>query len=189
MLGTVRSQPIKTLIPQMLLPSDNTLGEMLARIVSKASGSDGSAASLNTVIPAALQGYGVPMTNVTIRDGSGLSDRNAVPAATMAAFMTAVHTGKNNLGIIGAGLSVAGRTGSLATRFTGANNVARGAVWGKTGWIDTEYSLAGYLKAHDGTVLSYAFYAIGTGIQPTAKQAIDTLAAGAYRCGNNLSNY
>ncbi len=31
-----------------------------------------------------------------------------------------------------------------------------------TGWIDTEYSLAGYLKAHDGTVLSYAFYAIGT---------------------------
>ncbi len=44
-LGTVRSQPIKTLIPQMLIPSDNTLGEMLARIVSKASGSDGSAAS------------------------------------------------------------------------------------------------------------------------------------------------
>jgi D-alanyl-D-alanine carboxypeptidase/D-alanyl-D-alanine-endopeptidase (penicillin-binding protein 4) len=86
-------------------------------------------------------------------------------------------------------LPVAGKTGSLSNRFTGANEIARGLVVAKTGWIDTSYSLAGFLDAADGTRLTFAFYAIGDGIQPDAKEALDTLTTGVFTCGNNLASF
>ena len=187
-LGEVKSQPLRTLIKQMLLPSDNTLAEMLARIVSKESGLDGSAASLQQAIPSALSGFGVSPTGLKIEDGSGLSGLNAVPASTMTAYVTKVSQGANNLDVVRDGLSVAGQTGSLAGRFTGANAIARGQVYAKTGWIDTEYSLAGTINAADGTALAFTFYAIGPGIKDNAKAALDTLTTGVYSCGDNLSN-
>ena len=50
-----RSQPVSTLIGQMPPNSDNTLAEMLARVSSKESGADGSAALLTTLYRSALQ--------------------------------------------------------------------------------------------------------------------------------------
>ena len=185
----VKSQPVRTLIAQMLPPSDNTLGEMLARIISKTSGLDGSLASLNQAIPSALKGaFNLPTTGMTIIDGSGESPSNLVPPATMTAIMRQIQAGANNLDVVRAGLSVAGQTGTLAARFTGANAIARGHVVGKTGWIDVEYSLVGTVTAADGTVLEFAFDAVGSGIQPSAKTAIDTLTTAVFRCGDNLSN-
>ncbi len=80
LLGEVKSQPVSTLIAQMLPQSDNTLAEMLARIVSKESGFNGSAASLQQAIPSALSsGYGVDISTMVIRDGSGLSRSQRSP--------------------------------------------------------------------------------------------------------------
>jgi serine-type D-Ala-D-Ala carboxypeptidase/endopeptidase (penicillin-binding protein 4) len=188
-LGEVKSQPVSTLIAQMLPQSDNTLAEMLARIVSRGSGFNGSAASLQQAIPSALaSGYGVDVSTMVIRDGSGLSDLNGVPSVTMAKFMTQVWTGDKNLGIIRDSLPVAGKTGTLASRFTGDAAVARGSVTAKTGWIDTAYTLSGMITSSDGTRLTFAFYAIGDGIRDNAKAALDLLTAGVYGCGDNLSN-
>jgi D-alanyl-D-alanine carboxypeptidase/D-alanyl-D-alanine-endopeptidase (penicillin-binding protein 4) len=187
-LGEVKSQPLRTLIKQMLLPSDNTLGEMLARIVSKVSGLNGSAASLQQAIPSALSTFQVPAAGLKIIDGSGESANNLVPPATMTTLLRQIQQGVQNLDVVRDGLSVAGQSGSLATRFTGANAVARGHVAAKTGWIDTEYSLAGTVTAADGTVLEFTFYAIGSGIKDNAKAALDTLTTAVYRCGDNLSN-
>jgi D-alanyl-D-alanine carboxypeptidase/D-alanyl-D-alanine-endopeptidase (penicillin-binding protein 4) len=193
LLGEVRSQPVRTLIGQMLPQSDNTLAEMLARIVSKESGFNGSAASLQQAIPSALTNYDtdsyqVDISNLAIRDGSGLSELNGVPSATMAKFMIQVWDGGKNLDIIRSALPVAGKTGTLASRFAGDAAVARGAVTAKTGWIDTAYTLSGMISAGDGTRLTFAFYAVGTGIKDNAKTALDLLTAGVFRCGDNLSN-
>lgn len=187
-LAKVTSQPVRALLPQMLLPSDNTLGEMLARIVSKQSGLDGSAASLQSAIPRALATFGVAATDLTIRDGSGESPRNAVPAATMSQLMRVVQSGSQNLDVVRDALPVAGRSGSLQSRFSGSNAVARGHVTAKTGWIDTEYSISGFMDAADGTRLVFTFYAMGPGISSTAQSALDTLATAVYGCGDNLSN-
>ncbi|MET4782695.1 D-alanyl-D-alanine carboxypeptidase [Glaciihabitans sp. UYNi722] len=186
-LGEVKSQPVKTLIGQMLPVSDNTLGEMLARVTSKVAGDNGSSASLAKVIPNALVSYGLKPTGVVIRDGSGLSNNNAVPATFVAQLMAKVAGGGQNLNIILDALPVAGKTGTLASRFTGANAVARGAISAKTGWIKTEYALAGVIHASDGTLLSFAFYALGA-INSRTQPALDTITAGAFSCGNNLSN-
>ncbi|GAB3605400.1 hypothetical protein GCM10027413_08090 [Conyzicola nivalis] len=187
-LAEVQSQPVSSLIPFMLLTSDNTLAEMLARVVSVKSGFGGSSASLQQAIPAALKAYGVPVDALTIKDGSGLSEANAVPPEYVAKLMVKVLAGGQNLSIVYNALPVAGKSGSLASRFTGGNSVAGGNVIAKTGWIDTAYTLGGVIKAADGTPLTFAFYAIGSGIQENAKVAIDTLATSVYSCGDNLAN-
>ena len=187
-LAEVVSQPLRVLITQMLQVSDNTLAEMLARIVSKQSGMNGSAASLQQAIPSALVDFGVSATGLTIRDGSGLSDLNAVPASTMTTFMRVVRDGQNGLDVIRDALPVAGQSGTLANRFTGDNAVARGQVAAKSGWIDTAYTLAGYLTAADGTPIAFTFYAIGDGIGSDARAALDTLTTAVFTCGDNLSN-
>ena len=187
-LASVQSQPVSSLIPFMLLTSDNTLAEMLARVISVKSGFGGSAASLQQAIPAALKGYGVPVDALTIKDGSGLSEASAVPPEYVAKLMVKILAGGQNLSIVYNALPVSGKSGSLASRFTGANSVARGAVIAKTGWIDTAYTLGGVIKAADGTQLTFAFYAIGNGIKDNAKAAIDTLATSVYSCGDNLAN-
>jgi len=187
-LAEVKSQPVRVLIKQMLLVSDNTLAEMLARVVSKQSDMNGSAASLQQAIPSALMTFDVPATGLTIRDGSGLSDLNAVPASTMTDFMRKVRDGVSGLDVVRDGLPVAGQSGTLANRFSGDNAVARGNVWAKTGWIDTAYTLSGYLNAADGTPLVFTFYAIGDGIRSEARGALDTLTTAVFRCGDNLSN-
>jgi D-alanyl-D-alanine carboxypeptidase/D-alanyl-D-alanine-endopeptidase (penicillin-binding protein 4) len=97
----------------------------------------------------------------------------------------------DGLGPIFAGLPIAGRTGSLgyADRFSGAAARADGRVWAKTGWIDDGYTLAGILRAKDGTPLTFAFYALGNGfVSASAKPALDGLTADVWSCGNRLSN-
>jgi D-alanyl-D-alanine carboxypeptidase/D-alanyl-D-alanine-endopeptidase (penicillin-binding protein 4) len=187
-LGEVASQPISAIIPHMLLVSDNTMAEMLARITSKESALNGSAASLQQAIPSALTEYGIAGADLTIKDGSGLSHLNAVPALVVAKLMIQVNAGAPHLEVVRAGLPIAGQSGTLAGRFTGENAVARGHVFAKTGWINTAYSLGGLVQAADGTMFAFAFYAIGDGIQGNARAALDTLTTGVYNCGDNLSN-
>ena len=187
-LAEVQSQPVSTLINFMLLTSDNTLAENLARVVSVKTGHGGSAASLQQAIPAALSGFGVPVDKLVIKDGSGLSEANGVPPEYVAKLMVKIAAGGQNLGAVYSSLPVAGKSGSLASRFTGANAAARGNVIAKTGWINTAYSLGGVVKAADGSTLTFAFYAIGDGIQDNARAALDTLTTGVFNCGDNLSN-
>jgi D-alanyl-D-alanine carboxypeptidase/D-alanyl-D-alanine-endopeptidase (penicillin-binding protein 4) len=189
-LAEVKSQPLRVLIKQMLLNSDNTLAEMIARIVSKESDLGGSAASLQQAIPSALwPDDPETASSVTIKDGSGLSDLNGVPATVMASFMRRVADGVDNLDIVRDALPVAGKSGTLADRFTGDNAVARGHVTAKTGWIDTAYTLSGFVDAADGTRLTFAFFAVGDGIKANAKDALDTLVTGVYNCGDNTASF
>lgn len=187
-LGQVQSQPVSVLIDQMLPNSDNTLGEMLARVVSKEIGLDGSTASLTQAITGSLNTYGVPTRDLIIKDGSGLATDNAVPALYMAQLFAVINKRDRNLDIIMDALPVAGVSGTLSSRFTGPNAVARGNVTAKTGWLRSAYSLSGVIRAADGTPLTFAFYSVRTGIPESAKTAQDTLAAAMYTCGDNLSN-
>jgi D-alanyl-D-alanine carboxypeptidase/D-alanyl-D-alanine-endopeptidase (penicillin-binding protein 4) len=189
-LASVKSQPLRVLIKEMLLNSDNTLAEMIARIVSKETGLGGSADSLQEAYQSALWPSDPDTaTRIKIRDGSGLSDKNGVPAEVMSDLMRRVASGDENLDIVRDALPVAGKSGTLASRFVGNNAIARGHITAKTGWIKSAYTLAGFMKAKDGTNLTFALYAVGDGIPDTAKEALDTLATGIYKCGDNLAAF
>jgi D-alanyl-D-alanine carboxypeptidase/D-alanyl-D-alanine-endopeptidase (penicillin-binding protein 4) len=185
-IATVSSQPVSTLIGQMIPNSDNTLAEMLARISSRESGGGGSAASLTGVYQRALATYGVDPAGIVIKDGSGESAANAVSPAFVAHLMVPVAAGAKGLGTLAQVLPVSGRSGTLTSRFTGANAVARGAVHAKTGWIESANTLGGYIDAADGTKLTFAFYAIGSP-RASALPALDAVTAAAYSCGNRLT--
>ncbi|MWV60007.1 D-alanyl-D-alanine carboxypeptidase/D-alanyl-D-alanine endopeptidase [Rathayibacter sp. VKM Ac-2754] len=188
-LGTVESAPVRDLVQQMLLVSDNAIAEMLARLVAIRTGAGNDFGAEQAGVLQGLAGYGVDTAGITIADGSGLSDDNAVAPAYFTSLLRKVKAREGELGIVLDGLPVSGRTGSLAyaDRFAGDNAVADGAVLAKTGWIDTGYTLAGVVTAQDGTVLTFAVYALGE-VSDSAKTAIDTLVTGFYRCGGSLSD-
>lgn len=187
LLGEVKSQPMSTLIAQMLQWSDNSLGENIARIVSMDLGGGGTAASLSSLIPGVLANLSLDAQSITVRDGSGLSDKNLVPPQFMAELMAKVATGEQDFGVIKSAMPIAGKTGSLSGRFTGSSEIARGKVFAKTGWIDSSRTLSGWLNAQDGSVLAFAFYALGP-VKSEATIALDAVTTGAFTCGNNLSN-
>jgi D-alanyl-D-alanine carboxypeptidase/D-alanyl-D-alanine-endopeptidase (penicillin-binding protein 4) len=172
----------------MLPVSDNTLAEMMDRVSSKVSGADGSAASLTGVVKNALAAYGLDATGIVIKDGSGESYADAVPPALAAKLMTMVGARAKDLGYVLDALPVSGKSGTLASRFTGANAIARGAVQAKTGSIAVAYALAGIIHAADGSTLSFAFFAEGKLSATGAMNGLDTVTTAAFSCGNNLSN-
>lgn len=188
-LGSVRSQPVSTLIQQELLYSDNTIAEALARVTAIEAGTGNTFSDIDAAVIPALQRYGIAPTGVRVVDGSGLSDDNRIAPAYLTKLFVKVLHKSQGLGPIYAGLPVAGRTGSLSysDRFSGAASRADGQVRAKTGWIDTGYTLAGIIRAKDGTPLTFAFSALGN-VSPSAKQALDTLTADVWSCGNRLSN-
>ncbi len=187
-LASVQSQPVSTLIGQMMDLSDNTLAEMLARLIAIEQGLPGTFASLQQAYAGALSSYGIPTTGMVIRDGSGLSEHNRVAPVYVAQLMAKAVAGEQHLKVMYDTLPISGRTGTLASRFTGDAAVAKGYVNAKTGWIQTGRTLAGIVHAADGSQLAFAFYAVGTG-DATAMPALDSLTAGVYSCGNNLSNH
>ncbi|MGA1835671.1 D-alanyl-D-alanine carboxypeptidase/D-alanyl-D-alanine-endopeptidase [Herbiconiux sp. 11R-BC] len=184
-LGQVLSAPVSTMIPDALLRSDNTEAEMLARLVAVKLGVGSDFGALQKAIPQALATYGLDTSGLTIVDGSGLSDDNGVSPNFLSQLFIKIDDREGNLGIIADGLPVAGRSGTLAGRFNGTP--AAGNVIAKTGWIDTGYTLSGIIDAADGSVLTFAFFALDD-VDDSAKTAIDALTNGVYACGNNLAN-
>ncbi|WP_279327049.1 MULTISPECIES: D-alanyl-D-alanine carboxypeptidase/D-alanyl-D-alanine-endopeptidase [Cryobacterium] len=189
-LAAVQSQPVSSLIQQSLIVSDNALAEMLARLVAVESGTGNTFGAIQPAVLAGLAEYGIDTTGIRISDGSGLSDNNAVPPGYLTKLLQKINAREGSLGVIFDGLPVVGgSSGSLSysDRFSGDNADADGAVFAKTGWIDTGYTLAGIINAGDGSTLTFAVYALGD-VGDNAKQAIDTITTGFFRCGNNLSN-
>jgi D-alanyl-D-alanine carboxypeptidase/D-alanyl-D-alanine-endopeptidase (penicillin-binding protein 4) len=170
-LAAVQSQPVSTLIKQMLAQSDNTLGEMLARIVSVKQSLGGTGASIQQSTTKALAAYGLDTTGLTIEDGSGESDESLITPVFMSKFMSLVSQKANGLQYVAAGIPVVGKYSA------------------KAGMIASAYTLSGYTTAADGTGESFTFFAEGAGITSAAQPALAALANAVYTCGKNITNY
>lgn len=186
-IAKVSSQTIDKWIKHMLLVSDNTEAEYLARLVALKLGYDGSLGSVQVAIKKSLASTNIDLTKVVIKDGSGESPQNSIAPATEAALLGLVLDGFGNFNVINQGLPISHESGSLASRFGGKNLDAAGKVRAKTGWINHGYALSGIIQSRDGTNLLFAVFAEGS-VTDKAKDAIDNLVTGFYRCGNTLSN-
>lgn len=188
-LGRVWSPTVAQLVDKSMVVSDNTVAEMLARLVAIRLETGNDFAAIDPAIRRALEEYGIARGGIRVVDGSGLSPDNAVPPAYLTRLFAKIDAREGHLGAILDGLPVAGQKGSLSysDRFAGENAVAHGAVLAKTGWITTGYTLSGIIRAQDGTTLTFAIYALGD-VTAAAKQAIDTLATGFHRCGDELAD-
>jgi D-alanyl-D-alanine carboxypeptidase/D-alanyl-D-alanine-endopeptidase (penicillin-binding protein 4) len=188
-IAEVKSATLPTLIKYMISASDNTLAEYLARHVAISQGLPSNLESIQAGYQKALASMNLDWTGVVIKDGSGESKFDVVTPALfnkIMAQLTAVD--KGNLHDILKGFPIAGKTGTLAGRFTGDNAVARGHVYAKTGSIFHAYALVGYMDAKDGSSLAFAFFASGPATSTATRTALDTVTTAVYNCGAQLSN-
>jgi len=190
-LATVESAPVRDLVGHMLTHSDDTLAEPLARLVAIETGAGSAATDIQRGTPEALAALDLPMADVVLVDGSGLSDANRVPAELLTRLMARIARHVDDLAIVDAGLAVAGRTGTLAEggRFTGEQDAAAGRIRGKTGTLERMHGLTGIADAEDGTEVAFTIWAEDVDPSVPAESAraeVDALATDLQRCGGAL---
>jgi D-alanyl-D-alanine carboxypeptidase/D-alanyl-D-alanine-endopeptidase (penicillin-binding protein 4) len=187
-IASVQSRPMREWIENMLRVSDNSLAEALARLSSLKLGLDGSMKSLTPLYKQVLGARGLDVSKLKIVDASGLSRDNQVPVSIVNDVLALVNQGVGNYSVIEAGLPISGERGSLRTRFAGGNlAAAKGLVIAKTGYITSGYSLAGFLKARDGSELIFTVYNLSERARLTQRNALDNLVYRFYQCGAKLS--
>ncbi|MCX7621208.1 MAG: D-alanyl-D-alanine carboxypeptidase/D-alanyl-D-alanine-endopeptidase [Acidimicrobiales bacterium] len=149
-IARLESLPLKDLVAEMLTWSDNTTAELLTKELGLQAVGEGSTSAGTEVIRANTIAEGLPEHGLSIVDGSGLDRGNRLTCDLLVALLD--HEGSDSL--LAQGLAVAGRSGTLRTRFRGSP--AEGRVRAKTGTLSDVHALAGYVDASDGTQLTFA---------------------------------
>jgi serine-type D-Ala-D-Ala carboxypeptidase/endopeptidase (penicillin-binding protein 4) len=184
-VARVESAPLGDIVQRMLTDSENDFAEALAhltggKLLGKPTFAGGAAATTQ-----ALGTLGIDTAGLELKDASGLSGLNRVPASLLADVLTEVVRGaKAELSVIGPGLPVAGLTGTLADRFdTAATRPGRGFVHAKTGTLTGVSSLAGTVLDADGRLLVFAMIANKVGSLVKARDTMDLIASRLATCG------
>jgi D-alanyl-D-alanine carboxypeptidase/D-alanyl-D-alanine-endopeptidase (penicillin-binding protein 4) len=184
-LAGVESAPIADLVELALTDSDNTIAEVLARLVARAAGRPASFADAGPAVLDALGRLGVGTAGAKLAGGSGLADGSRLSAQTLTAILSLAAKGGNaKLDSLLSGLPVAGASGTLGDRYqTGPSSFGRGVVRAKTGTLTGVTSLAGFVLDQSGRLLVFAFLADATGPTGPARAALDTAASTLAGCG------
>src|SRR5438270_2098324 len=140
-LARISSAPLSDIVASMLRSSDNLAAELLVKEMDRKAGGTGTTAGGLAVVAATVQRLGIPTAGLHMGDGSGLDPGDR---ATCSALLAALEMGdKPGFGALGAGLAVAGRSGTLVNRFRGTS--LAGHLAAKTGSIDCAVSMVGRL--------------------------------------------
>jgi D-alanyl-D-alanine carboxypeptidase/D-alanyl-D-alanine-endopeptidase (penicillin-binding protein 4) len=184
-LGEVRSAAVGDVVEYALTESDNTVSEVLARLVAREAGAPATFAGAGPAIVSSVASLGVPTAGAVLSDGSGLGDGSRVAPVTLTGVLAAASSPEHpELRSLLSGLPVAGVSGTLAERFgAGGQRVATGVVRAKTGTLSGVSSLAGTVVDEDGRLLAFAVLADGVAGSEPAQRALDTLAATLAGCG------
>jgi D-alanyl-D-alanine carboxypeptidase/D-alanyl-D-alanine-endopeptidase (penicillin-binding protein 4) len=182
-MASVQSAPLTVRLGQMLRRSDNVLAETVGREVAVATGNEHSFEGTTKAVTGTLQQAGLDVTGVTLRDVSGLSVENRIPARTLDRVISeAAGPNRTELRPMLDYLPVAGATGTLADRYGTTTRAGAGWVRAKTGTLTEVNGLAGYVVDSDGRVLSFAL--LSNGRSPSeARPALDAVASVLRECG------
>ena len=151
----VSSLPVAEIVGEMLRESDNNTAELLIKELGRRFGGSGTTQAGLDILRRTLADGGLAVDGLVTVDGSGL-DRG--DRASCQLLMDALAAAGPE-GDLAKGLPVAGRTGTLATRFRGSPVVDR--LQAKTGSLDGVTALTGYLDGTRGGDLGFAYIANG----------------------------
>jgi D-alanyl-D-alanine carboxypeptidase/D-alanyl-D-alanine-endopeptidase (penicillin-binding protein 4) len=154
-LASLRSPPLSELLRFMDHESDNYTAELLLKQVGTFDAFQGTTANGAATVTDVLRVAGVPLANVRIVDGSGLSQLDRLTPAALAAVLQSVWSYPQFRAPFLSSLAVAGESGTLSHRMR--LRPARGNVYAKTGTTEFASALSGYVRK------SYAFAILQNG--------------------------
>jgi D-alanyl-D-alanine carboxypeptidase/D-alanyl-D-alanine-endopeptidase (penicillin-binding protein 4) len=168
-LASIQSAPLSDIVADMMTRSDNDTAEMLVKEIGLVSAGAGTTPAGLEVLDTTIRSWGVPMENVVLVDGSGLSANNRLTCDTLVGVL-------DHLADTPAveGLAVAGRSGTLIDEFLGSP--VEGRLVAKTGTLTNPpadadppevKALAGSLEAANGDLLQFALVLNGPGYVTT----------------------
>lgn len=175
-IAVVESPPLSELLTEANINSNNLYAEALLRAlaVNQPQVKNKNTADIGLeVLKTSLTKLGVNPTSYILVDGSGLSRRNLVSPEALVQVLRLIA--KTPVGsVYRASLPVAGKTGTLKTRFRGTP--AEGIVQAKTGTMTGAISLSGYVNNSKYEPLVFSIIVNETE-QPAAvvRQAIDEI--------------
>ncbi|MDE2573657.1 MAG: D-alanyl-D-alanine carboxypeptidase/D-alanyl-D-alanine-endopeptidase [bacterium] len=149
------SQRLGELVRGMFFESNNHTAEQLLRVVGRDGGVPGTVESGREAERRLFAAAGVQLGEAQVVDGSGLSPRDRIGAATLARLLRLDLSARGGAAFVKT-LPRAGMEGTVRLRTL---DQARGMVRAKDGYEDGASSLAGYVQTrHHGTVC-FAFIA------------------------------
>lgn len=161
-LGEVSSAPLAEVVGFAMQYSDNTITEVLGRLVAVDAGLPGSNDGATQAVIAAAKRLGVDVTGARLRDCSGLGDGSYLSGQQLTDLLgVMVDPAQPALRSEAAGMPIAGLTGTLDSthgRFTGLNP-ARGLARAKTGSLPKVRALAGTVVTADDRLLVFSVLA------------------------------
>jgi D-alanyl-D-alanine carboxypeptidase/D-alanyl-D-alanine-endopeptidase (penicillin-binding protein 4) len=153
-VAKVSSPPLADVVGEEISTSDNLASELLVREIGLKLAQQGTTAAGTQAIVTKLAELGVPTTNATMVDGSGLDRGNR---ATCAELLAAFELGERpEFAALWNGLAVAGEKGTLVDQIGGD---LAGKVRGKTGSLDGVTGLVGIVDVR--RPVRFAFLANG----------------------------
>ena len=168
-LATDRSMKLSELLVPFMKLSNNMHAEALTKAMgAKRSGAPGTWSKGLAAIRAYLTSQGVPMSGVSLSDGSGLTRDNTLTARALGELLVAVQD-EPWFADFKASLPVAGNTkrmvgGTLRYRMNGTRAEDNAAA--KTGSLTGVTSLSGYVKGRDGHLYVFSMLSNYTGSSP-----------------------
>ncbi|WP_318241252.1 D-alanyl-D-alanine carboxypeptidase/D-alanyl-D-alanine endopeptidase [Cellulomonas avistercoris] len=183
-LARVESAPVVDVVHYFLETSDNSITEVVSRLVALDAGLPPSFDGGTQAVLRQVGTLGVDVSGARLADASGLGDGSSLSPALLADVVRlTTDPAHPTLRDVAVGMPVGGLTGTLADRFTTSG--ARGLVRAKTGSLPHVTSLAGTVLDSQRRQLVFAVMADQTpdGGQWAPRQAIDGFVASLAGCG------
>ena len=183
-IARVESAPVVDVVHYFLETSDNTITEVVSRLVAIEAGLPASFDGGTQAVLRQVGLLGVDVSGARLADASGLAAGSSLSPALLADVVRlSTDPRYPELRDVVRGMPVAGLSGTLSDRFTRSD--ARGLVRAKTGSLPNVTSLAGTVLDAQRRQLVFVVMADATpeGGQWAPRQAIDGFVAALAACG------
>jgi D-alanyl-D-alanine carboxypeptidase/D-alanyl-D-alanine-endopeptidase (penicillin-binding protein 4) len=143
-VASVSSAPMRDIVAEMLVTSDDTTAELLVKELGAARAAAGTRAAGLEVIRSTLASWGLALDGVALEDGSGLSSLNRATCRLLADVLDRAGPRSD----LADALAVAGESGTLSGELLGTP--AAGRLRGKTGSLTGVKALSGFDRPPGG---------------------------------------
>lgn len=167
------SAPLSDYLAVVNKRSNNLYAELVFRTVGRAAGGIGNPQGSAQAVLEAVADIGVPVADVVMLDGSGLSAGNRVTAAAFVALVAGMAK-TEQWSAYWASLPVAGRRRELGRMYRTA---AAGNLRAKTGTIEGVSALSGLVRSRDQERLAFSIMLNGTPSTSRAKRVENLIGA------------